>query len=718
MIFCLLILLCHYETALGCHWTNIVIRNGTWCCGGEGGQADVGGAVTLPPGVDETTTAPATTDNTTMTTTIDTTTILTTTTNTDTTTGPPQWPVGDCPCGIGVQDIETAISSETTPALPPDFERFRDYINSQYPTDSANLIRPWMVKIYIEREDLENRECSGSLLNKKFVITAAHCFCGTVVRCDGKDFQKIFNSDEEPLLEKVAVSVKYKGEGEDPIMHTVQRLIIHPDYYQTSGETVTGNTDVALIMTHTDVFEIDPDDPYKTNDEMIAPICLPPKLGYNPDDDQSDLGIHEAFEDLDCFIIPDDQMNVPYPYNREDLQMDKRWLSCHPGRLLPSEVNKIGKNSYITGFGSRAREDTHENARFQCTTNSYGPSDSILQRCTSKCYKDIQTTVDVDYDMHTYDDWGQRRQVPYPLTDGNPSMVLKECQDFKRTMLKDALQIHYREMSENDDAFLGWVKIYVLDKEKEILCFPFDVDKQVNSGKNILEYPYSHGWCTVCDEGTIGECLPKPQSGWGFCQPQCDEDSYQNPEDTAIREAIVDSFLYENCSANINIQTEFCTGVPIVGGYGQIWTLENNEYKKIGNELRNFQELVQDANASPSEMKQMIQHTSTLGDVCYGDAGGSVWKYWAFRDGNLGMENRVHKLAVLTGVVSRFEEHCGAVDTGSPQHSTHTRVTKILDWINMWIVEGSCYPSDQEPVFPESEMGYEFENYVEDNFLK
>ena len=32
--------------------------------------------------------------------------------------------------------------------------------------DSANLIRPWMVKIYIEREDLENRECSGSLLNK------------------------------------------------------------------------------------------------------------------------------------------------------------------------------------------------------------------------------------------------------------------------------------------------------------------------------------------------------------------------------------------------------------------------------------------------------------------------------------------------------------------------------------------------------------------------
>merc|ERR1719244_187262 len=597
-------------------------------------------------------------------------------------------------------------------------EQIQNKVLSPDPKGSATLIRPWMVKIFIYREDLENRECSGSLLNKKFVITAAHCFCGTVVRCGGRNFKKIITSDEEPLLEQVRVSVRYKGEGE-PILHSVRRLIIHPNYYQYSGETVAGNTDVALIMTNNDVFEIDEKDPSKTKDPMIAPICLPPKMGYNPDDDQSDVGIFEAFEDLDCFIIADDKMNVPYPYRREDLTMDKRWLSCHPGRLPPSSVvNKIGKNSFITGFGSTAREDTRENARFQCTTNSYGPSDSILQKCTSSCYKELKTSVDVDYGMNSYNEWGDRNQLPYPLTEGNPSMVLPVCQEFKRSKLAEALALHYSERSADDDSFLGWVKIYDLtpNQEKEIICYPFDLDTQVNSGRNYLAHPYRHGWCTVCDEGTIGQCLPAPQSRWGWCQPQCDEDYFQAPEDTSIREAIVDSFLYENCSSNINIQTEFCTGVPIVGGYGQVWTLKDGEFERQRNELRNFHELTRpdDESFDVSKRRQIIQHTSTIGDVCYGDAGGSVWKYWAFRDGSDESENRVHKLAVLTGVVSRFEEHCGAIDTGGPQHSTHTRVTKILDWINKWIVDGRCYPNNQEPVLPESEMNYEFEPFYFD----
>ena len=50
--------------------------------------------------------------------------------------------------------------------------------------------------------------------------------------------------------------------------------------------------------------------------------------------------------------------------NATDQSKERNWANWHGiGRLLPSEVNKIGKNSYITGFGSRAREDTHENVR-------------------------------------------------------------------------------------------------------------------------------------------------------------------------------------------------------------------------------------------------------------------------------------------------------------------------------------------------------------------
>ena len=35
-----------------CHWTTIVVRNGTWCCGDVKDQADVAQAdVNVPPGV-------------------------------------------------------------------------------------------------------------------------------------------------------------------------------------------------------------------------------------------------------------------------------------------------------------------------------------------------------------------------------------------------------------------------------------------------------------------------------------------------------------------------------------------------------------------------------------------------------------------------------------------------------------------------------------------
>ena len=62
---------------------------------------------------------------------------------------------------------------------------------------------------------------------------------------------------------------------------------------------------------------------------------------------------------------------------------------------------------------------------------------------------------------------------------------------------------------------------------------------------------------------------------WGWCQPECDEDWFQpgqlrlrnkifshNVSDwhTYAHEAVVDSFVYENCSHGIDTFTEFCTG--------------------------------------------------------------------------------------------------------------------------------------------------------------
>ena len=81
------------------------------------------------------------------------------------------------------------------------------------------------------------------------------------------------------------------------------------------------------------------------------------------------------------------------------------------------------------------------------------------------------------------------------------------------------------------------------------------------------------------------------------------------------------------------------------------------DFIKIKNELRKYhEETVWNGNGTilrPGSRYQAVQHSQAIGDACYGDAGGSVWKYWIFRDRSNIKDRRSHKLAVLTGVVSR-----------------------------------------------------------------
>ena len=81
------------------------------------------------------------------------------------------------------------------------------------------------------------------------------------------------------------------------------------------------------------------------------------------------------------------------------------------------------------------------------------------------------------------------------------------------------------------------------------------------------------------------------------------------------------------------------------------------DFIKIKNELRKYhEETGWNGNGTilrPGSRYQAVQHSQAIGDAFYGDAGGSVWKYWIFRDRSNMKDRRSHKLAVLTGVVSR-----------------------------------------------------------------
>ena len=71
---------------------------------------------------------------------------------------------------------------------------------------------------------------------------------------------------------------------------------IHPNYTLNDNDDTIGSTDIALIKTSQDIFTIDNGMPQPSN---IAPICLPPKLGYMPEG-TIEQNVFEPFEDLDC----------------------------------------------------------------------------------------------------------------------------------------------------------------------------------------------------------------------------------------------------------------------------------------------------------------------------------------------------------------------------------------------------------------------------------
>ena len=95
---------------------------------------------------------------------------------------------------------------------------------------------------------------------------------------------------------KIKISMHGAPDMEDA---KVMKLVIHPNYFSYTGNTVVGNTDLALLRLDRDLFQVE-DGKIVGN---IAPICLPAKLGFRVKEDKREDGIHQPFEDLDCFLI-------------------------------------------------------------------------------------------------------------------------------------------------------------------------------------------------------------------------------------------------------------------------------------------------------------------------------------------------------------------------------------------------------------------------------
>ena len=159
-MFHLLILIFGYFTApsSACHWTSIVIRNGTQCCSpgdppptspqpspaGDNGERRAafdenmdGDRPNLKPSREENreeTNPPSSSSS-------------SSTTTEEMRSKPRTQPVGDCPCGYGVGAEEKVEERD-----------LRD--------DVLSGERPWLAQISVVKDSGQPVECSGSLLNR------------------------------------------------------------------------------------------------------------------------------------------------------------------------------------------------------------------------------------------------------------------------------------------------------------------------------------------------------------------------------------------------------------------------------------------------------------------------------------------------------------------------------------------------------------------------
>jgi len=232
---------------------------------------------------------------------------------------------------------------------------------------------------------------------------------------------------------------------------------------------------------------------------------------------------------------------------------------------------------------------------------------------------------------------------------------------------------------------------FVIKSEREdMFCYPWKNPEEVQL---FGQHPYKGGWCnTECDE-TISNCA-ETSSNWGWCIEGCD---LKEPREFGqnIHEIKVDAFVYENCSRNVDIKHEFCTGSPITRP-------KQHNVKKLDGEFFLMNTDPETWHQADINSTSIRQHSSSVGDACYGDAGGSVWKFFKFKDPGSDSGEHKNKLAVLTGIVSRYESECGAFQGGGgggvpdapnlpTQHTIHTRVRSHLKWIleHAWS-EASC----------------------------
>ena len=426
--------------------------------------------------------------------------------------------------------------------------------------------RPWMAFIEICRDGAKSPKCGtcgGSILNHRWIVTAAHCFCDKSK--SGKDGCKRVKRKEKKILK---VNFDYKGNVTATVglrdletrrkhknkQYDIKNIYIHPSYRPNDAKSRNKHQhgDLALIKTDRKIIFSETNKEYQ--DYGTAPICLPKRKGF-----------------------PDKNIKNKY-FNGEDKLSSTELVKLKDfGDTIPV---------YVAGWGRVL--DT------ECNTNHLGPS------AYTKCKLPFEYKGEVFWNC---------------IRGTTPMKYNPECRSLK--LLKDLEHMPPK----------NYTRVDIKNKQNDTInkCYPFMARETGWCGTCMrdAEKPGDRGYCQRTGEDPLplskrsnftGESILEVKvleeetsktsiaSNWGICSDSCRISYLPNTLQEAKLNLVIDRVCkyYLTKRLRYDPETELCA----------------SKYNQ-----RNVQNYKKKPPSNYKKMKDVTYHQFGGVDACFGDSG-------------------------------------------------------------------------------------------------